>query len=232
MNGRAQKPPAGLKKPWLWVGAILLVVLSLVFLVTRLVSWRQEQEKTKLLTLVDRDHPVEDDYNVEFTLLGDGQMLDSRCVDDLEQMLSDCRRAGGDPVIAASFRTWGAQERVYEEALEQLTDSGMSREAAEQALSRRIEQPGCSEHQLGLAVDLAEAGNALPPEQQGDTVTLRWLGDNAWRYGFILRFPAEKAAVTGMEGRPDHFRYVGRDAASQIHELGLCLEEYIAMFYS
>ena len=56
--------------------------------------------------------------------------------------------------------------------------------------------------------------------------------DNSWRYGFILRFPADKTEVTGMEFRPWHYRYVGADAAAQIRELGLSLEEYVAMFYS
>ncbi len=230
MNRRSALPAS--KKRWLLLAVVLLVVLSLGFLATRLVRWRQEQEKTKLLTLVDRDHPVADDYNVEFTLLGEGQMLDSRCVDDLEAMLADCRRAGGQPELIASFRTWGAQEQAYETAAARLIESGMSREQAEAVLVRRIEKPGSSEHQLGLAVDLGEQGSELPLEEQGDTVTLRWLCDNAWRYGFILRFPAEKSAVTGMDYMPWHYRYVGRDAAAQMTELGLCLEEYIEIFYS
>ncbi len=232
VDGSTKRPPRAKKKLWVLLTVILLVVLSLAVLATRLNSWRQEREKTKLLTLVDREHPIEDDYNVEFTLLGEGQMVDSRCVDDLEAMLEACRRAGGQPVLTASFRTWGAQERVWEEALAALTESGLSPEEAERRLERLVEKPGCSEHQLGLAVDLCEQGSELPQEQQGDTVTLRWLADNAWRYGFILRFPAEKTEVTGMEYRPWHYRYVGREAAAQIRDLGLSLEEYIEMFYS
>ncbi len=63
-------------------------------------------------------------------------------------------------------------------------------------------------------------------------MTLRWLMDNSWRYGFILRFPENKTAVTGMDFRPWHYRYIGREAAAQIHELDLSLEEYIQMFYT
>lgn len=232
MDRTQTRPPQAKKKLWILLTVILLVVLSLVFLATRLHVWVQEREKAKLLTLVDREHPVEDDYNVEFTLIGEGQMVDSRCVDDLEAMREACRRAGGKPEVTASFRTWGAQERVYEEALAALTESGMSREQAMRQLERKIEQPGCSEHQLGLAVDFAEEGSDLPQELQTATVTIRWLQDNSWRYGFILRFPADKTEVTGMDCRPWHYRYVGRDAASQIHELNLSLEEYIEMFYA
>ena len=232
MNETVKKPPGAKRKIWILLSAALLVVVSLVFLGFRLSGWIREQEKAKLLTLVDREHPVEEDYNVEFILLGEGQMLDASCVDDLDRMLADCRRAGGQPEIVASFRTWGAQERAYEEALAALTAQGMSAAEAERLLERRIEKPGYSEHQLGLALDLAEQGSELPLEQQGDTETLRWLMDNSWRYGFILRFPADKTEVTGMEFRPWHYRYVGADAAAQIRELGLSLEEYVAMFYS
>lgn len=232
MDGTSKRPPKAMKKRWILLAAILLVLLSIVILGTRLHRWKEEQERAKLLTLVDREHPVEDDYNVEFTLIGEGQMVDSRCVDDLEAMMIDCRRAGGRPEVTASFRTWGAQERAYEEALAPLLESGLSREQAEQRLERKIEQPGCSEHQLGLAIDFAEQGSDLPQDLQSATTTIRWLQDHCWRYGFILRFPADKTEITGMDCRPWHYRYVGRAAAEQIHELGLSLEEYIDLFYS
>ena len=151
MNGAETKPAKAKRRSWILLSAILLAVLSLVFLGLRLLQWRQEQENTRLLTLVDREHPVEDDYNVEFILLGDGHMMDSRCVDDLEAMLAACREAGGKPEITASFRTWGAQERAWEEALAALTEQGLSTEEAERLLERKTERPGCSEHELGLA---------------------------------------------------------------------------------
>ena len=232
MDGTETRPAKAKRKLWVLLTVILLVILTFVVLGLRLVHWKQEQEKTKLLTLVDREHPVEDDYNVEFILLGDGQMLDSRCMDDFELMLADCRRAGGQPEVTASFRTWGAQERVYDEALSSLTEQGMSRGEAEKLLERRVEQPGCSEHQLGLAFDLKEQGSELPQERQDETQTLQWMMEHSWRYGFILRYPADKTAITGKDYRPWHYRYVGREAAAQIHELDLSLEEYIQMFFS
>ena len=232
MDEEKTRRPRAKKKLWILLTVILLVGLSLLFLGTRLRHWVEEKEKTKLLTLVDREHPVEDDYNVEFTLLGEGQMVDSRCVDDLEAMLADCRRAGGQPELTASFRTWGAQERAWEEALDELIKAGLSREAAERQLERQMELPGFSEHQLGLAVDLLHQGTEQSVEQQDDTATIRWLREHCWRYGFILRYPADKTEITGKDYRPWHYRYVGRDAAAQIRELNLSLEEYIEMFYA
>lgn len=232
MKGKTGKPFWQNWKNWVLLAVILLVLLSLALVAMRAIRWHRDQDKTRLLTLVDRDHPVEDDYNVEFTLLGDGQMVDSRCMDDLEDMLAACRQAGGSPEIAASFRTWGAQERLYEERLAELTDGGLSEEQAEAKLERVLEKPGFSEHQLGLAIDFTEQGSELPMEQQGDTPTLRWLAEESWRYGFILRYPGNKTEITGMDARPWHFRYVGREAAAQIRELDLSLEEYIELFYS
>ena len=54
-----------------------------------------------------------------------------------------------------------------------------------------------------------------------------WLCDNAWKFGFILRYPEDKTDVTGYSFEPWHYRYVGRAAAEVIHEEGLCLEEYL-----
>ena len=99
-------------------------------------------------------------------------------------------------------------------------------------MTRKIEAPGYSEHQLGLAVDILEEGSELPEEEQGDTLTLRWLRENAWRYGFILRYAENKTAITGKDYRPWHFRYVGHEAAAQIVKLDLALEEYLEMFFS
>lgn len=212
--------------------ALFLFALIAAFLILRTFQWSQESDSASLLTLIDAEHPVEDGYNVEFTLLGEGQMLDSRCVNDYEAMIAACTQAGGRPVLKASFRTAEAQAEVYEQTIAALMEGGMSRAWAEQVASKQTEAPGCSEHQLGLAVDLLEEGCELSDEEQDKTLTLRWLQENAWRYGFILRYPAGKTQQTGKTYRPCHFRYVGVSAAEQMHELDLTLEEYLQMFYS
>ena len=61
--------------------------------------------------------------------------------------------------------------------------------------------------------------------------TQKWLMENSWRYGFILRYPNEKSDITGIIYEPWHYRYVGEEAAAEIYELGLTLEEYLDMFY-
>ena len=80
--------------------------------------------------------------------------------------------------------------------------------------------PGTSEHQLGLAIDV-----------QG-TAAQEWMRENAWRYGFILRYPEGSESVTGRSADSSHYRYVGLTAAEQIQTLDICLEEYMGMFFT
>ena len=96
--------------------------------------------------------------------------------------------------------------------------SGRDADTAYRLAEQRVGTPGTSEHQLGLAVDV-----------QG-TAAQEWMRENAWRYGFILRYPADKEEITGVMYEPWHFRYVGEDAAEYIMEHGICLEEFIALY--
>ena len=80
---------------------------------------------------------------------------------------------------------------------------------------------GTSEHQLGIAVDI----NADKSKSSNDEV-YTWLAANAHNYGFILRYPQGKQEITGTSYEPWHYRYVGVDAAREIYERGICLEEY------
>ena len=85
-------------------------------------------------------------------------------------------------------------------------------------------RPGFSEHQTGLALDINTASRSAHFET---TATYRWLIENCWRYGFILRYTEEKASITGITNEPWHFRYVGKEISMDMKGSGLCLEEYL-----
>lgn len=92
-------------------------------------------------------------------------------------------------------------------------------------------QQGTSEHQSTLTFDVVVTTypskyDALIQEF-GDTEAGKWLEENCYKFGFILRFPEDKEDITGIIYEPWHFRYVGRYHASRMHELDMCLEEYI-----
>lgn len=69
--------------------------------------------------------------------------------------------------------------------------------------------------------------NQILSEEQEDTKVQKWLLENSWKYGFILRYPNNKSEITGIIYEPWHYRYVGIKAAKEIHNLGICFEEYL-----
>lgn len=89
-------------------------------------------------------------------------------------------------------------------------------------------RPGCSEHQTGLAIDLKNP--ATPSSYRLNTSDYDWLKENAYKYGFIIRFPKNKEFITGYQEENWHIRYVGLDAAKIIHDNNLTLEEYIDLY--
>ena len=91
--------------------------------------------------------------------------------------------------------------------------------------------PGASEHQTGLAVDIVDANYLELDEGQEETATQQWLMIHCAEYGFILRYPTDKSATTGIGYEPWHYRYVGKEAASAITQSGLCLEEWLVETY-
>ena len=92
--------------------------------------------------------------------------------------------------------------------------------------SQVITVPGCSEHEIGLALDITS--DTYIPLLQGfaETEEGKWLAEHGHEYGFILRYPSGKEYITGIEYEPWHFRYVGREAAKIMHDENICLEEF------
>ena len=86
--------------------------------------------------------------------------------------------------------------------------------------------PGTSEHQTGLAFDITCLSYKTPGPGFASTKEAKWLGENSWRFGFILRYQKGKESLTGIKYEPYHFRYVGRELAEYLYNSGLCLEEY------
>jgi len=207
---------------------LLLTVGVLLILLGRAFSWSDRTRDVELLTVVGPENPVPDELNLEFTLLENSEMVDSRCAEALNAMLSDCRAEGLTPQITASFRTREGQRALYNDEVRSLVQNGLTEAEARVRAAETVGAPGASEHELGLAVDIRDAADLT----DADGAAVQWLHRNAWRYGFVLRYPEGKERITGYRYQPFHFRYVGSDAAEQIAELGITLEEYVNMFYS
>ena len=132
----------------------------------------------------------------------------------LNEMMDAFQAQGGSKTVnvVAGYRTREFQQH--------LLDQSAQRNGASYA-QRFVAQPGGSEHHTGLAVDFS-AGGAVPFE---DTAAYAWLTAYGPEYGFVLRYPAGKEALTGHFFVPQHFRYVGRERAEEMAEKDQCLEE-------
>ncbi len=180
------------------------------------------------LILVNRDHPLPEDFQVpEFTQLINGHAIDKRAYPALQRMMDDCRAAGLEPTICSSYRSREKQEELFQRKVRSCLSQAGSWEEAEEQAAVWVARPGTSEHQAGLAVDIVDKSYQLLDERQEDTAVQKWLMEHCAEYGYILRYPTEKSALTGVGYEPWHYRYVGEEAAREIMSRGLCLEEYL-----
>lgn len=181
------------------------------------------------LLLVNGTHMLPENFQAPvLTQLRNGQAIDTRAYPALQAMMDDARAAGLQPLICSSFRTWEKQAQLFEQETQNWLAQGYIQEEAEARASTWVARPGASEHQLGLAVDIVDASYQILDENQEDTPVQRWLMEHCAEYGFILRYPTEKSALTGVGYEPWHYRYVGVEAAQAIMQSGLCLEEYLS----
>ena len=122
-------------------------------------------------------------------------------------------------VVTSSYRDYEYQEDIYNRYVK-----SDGKEAADTYSGR----PGFSEHQTGLAVDLYNGKTVYT--QFESTKEFDWMQENAHKYGFILRFPKDKDNITGYQYESWHYRYVGEEIATYIHEHNITYEEYYAQF--
>lgn len=174
-----------------------------------------------LLILVNAEHPIQ---HMERPALapavpGSDILLDTRAAAMLSGVISRIG-AAGEIVPVSGWRSEAEQREIWD---------GSMRDSGEEFTRKYVALPGCSEHQTGLAIDLAlRADNIdfIRPEFPYDGVCGRFRALAA-DYGFVERYQSGKEGVTGIAAEPWHFRYVGRPHARIMCEMGLCLEEYV-----
>ena len=190
---------------------------------------KNAQEQEWNLLLVNPWNPIPENYEPELTYLRNGQAVDSRCYPELQQMIDDCRAAGFEPLICASYRTMEKQEALFEDKEANLIREGYPENEVEVEAAKVVAYPGTSEHQLGLALDIVDVSYQQLDTEQENTPVQQWLMKNSWKYGFVLRYPTDKSDITGIIYEPWHYRYVGKEAAAEMYENKLCLEEYLGI---
>ena len=182
------------------------------------------------LTLVNVDHPLDSTYvpqdlvEVENTRNDRAkQQLRLYAAKSLEALFKEMESAGyTDVTVTSGYRGYSYQQSLFNQRLQQYSYLGDGAYAAAAAI---VNPPGASEHQSGLCLDMHNIPTGADVSF-GETEQFRWLKENSWKFGFILRYPEDKVDKTGISYEPWHYRYVGRYHAQKMYEMGLCLEEY------
>lgn len=177
------------------------------------------------LTLVNLQYCLPEGYAPDLAAAVEGSsvQLDARVAPAYQKMYEAAKADGCTLTPYSGYRTYARQEDNYNRRVQNYVEQGFSEADAKAKTQERILPAGCSEHNMGFAMDIVSASADFV-----STKEFSWLCEHAYEYGFILRYPEDKTAITGVMYEPWHWRYVGEKAAKEMHESGRCLEEYLA----
>ena len=178
------------------------------------------------IILVNKQHPIPENYEFPLGVISGSMKCDERIISPLLDMMRAASADGVSLIICSPYRDRDRQTMLFDNKIDRYMDGGMSYMEAYNLASQAVTVPGSSEHQIGLAIDIISDNYSNLDEGFGNTPAGKWLHDNSYKYGFILRYPEGKEKITSIEYEPWHFRYVGVDAATIIYENDICLEEF------
>lgn len=178
------------------------------------------------LTLVNSYYRIPDTYKPDLVAVcGSEERLDRKIALEYEKMYAAALNEGVYLTPCSGYRSYELQERNYNNKIKFFENQGYSTEDAKVKAATIIMPPGSSEHNLGYAMDIV-----CVEEWFENTDEFRWLTENAADYGFIMRYPKDKQDITGVIYEPWHWRYVGVEAAKEMKEKNLTLEEYLGVY--
>lgn len=180
-------------------------------------------DNSSLWRVVSKDYPLDDAGNYVPVLAPStlpsayGHQLREDATEAARTMFADAKNAGYDLIVGSGYRSYSAQQTIFNNFVSQYGEVKANTFSA---------RPGQSEHQTGLGFDVARADRkCFIDDCFGDTPEAKWIAENSYKYGFIVRYPADKTDITKYQYEPWHLRYVGKDLAKALHESGLTLDE-------
>ncbi len=186
--------------------------------------------------LVNKTHPVDENYKPNdlvvlvnvlpsslVTVKDSETEGDRTAVNALKTMLQAAQDEGiGDWQISAGYRSYAYQQKLFDRQVQEYRSQGFSQEKAVSATRNTVADPGTSEHHTGLAFDITVPGTTFKGTRQQ-----KWLHENCWDYGFVIRYQENKEKITGFIAECWHIRYVGLPHSTVMHDHDWCLEEYL-----
>lgn len=183
--------------------------------------------------LVNKEHLLSSDYVPENLVITDNNennfhdykdpnfkpMISADILPYFEAMQKAAEALGLRKIIVDSgYRPYEYQQVIF--------DKSVAEKGLEETL-RLVSLPGSSEHQTGLAIDIAYMDNGVYIEKTSDEDSeIKWLKENAYKFGFILRYPEGKEDVTNIQYERWHYRFVGVEMATILYAEGITLDEY------
>ena len=150
---------------------------------------------------------------------GENQSLRKDAYDAFIEMWNSANKDGYKLIVNSSYRSYDEQKKIYDD---------YSSWYGEEDADKKAARAGYSEHQTGLAVDIQSYCSQNKDFEECEEFT--WLTNNAYKYGFILRYPKDKEYLTGYKYESWHYRYVGKKVSKYIHDNNITFDEYYAYF--
>ncbi|MCM3730100.1 M15 family metallopeptidase [Fictibacillus nanhaiensis] len=187
------------------------------------------QNLDDMLIVANKERNLPEDYvpadlvtpNVPFPFKEDlpKKKLRKEAALSVEVLFKAAEEQGLELLAQSGYRSYDTQVSIFAYNADQYGEEKANQTSA---------QPGQSEHQTGLSLDVTSPQvNYELVEEFGETKEGKWLAENAHKYGFIIRYLKDKEEITGYQYEPWHLRYVGVEHAKEIHERGITLEEYL-----
>ena len=173
------------------------------------------------LILVNSENAFPDNINLNLVTFQNKKVADI-IYNDLVNMYNNALNDNITLKINNAYRSKDEQTQIFENKMNDYENEGYTKEKAYEQTKLTVQVPGYSEHETGLAIDFSDEGHYDENEKMW-----KWLKNNAYKYGFILRYPEDKYEITKIDYEPWHYRYVGKKAAKEITNKNLTLEEYL-----
>ena len=158
------------------------------------------------ILLVNKKYSLPSDYDPK---------VNEEALSKLKEMQVDAKVLGLNLQLVSGYRSYSTQEALYNKYV---------KKDGEKLANTYSAKPGQSEHQTGLAFDIGSVTASF-----ANTDEAKWIANNSYKYGFIVRYPKDKTDITGYIYEPWHVRYLGVDNATKVYESGLTLEEYLGI---
>lgn len=208
---------------------IVLVILILLFYTKDIDLFgnrfyknvKKVENPNAIMVLVNKNYQLDQDYvpndleTLPLSYAYENKQLRKEAKEAFEQLSEDAKTLGYRIIATSTYRDYDYQKKLFDDYTEKKGEAYALNCSA---------KPGHSEHQTGLAVDVAGSNDDY--DEFESSIEFPWMKENAHLYGFILRYPKGKEKITGFKYEPWHYRYVGEEIAKVIYENNLTLEEY------